>query len=495
MESDQDISLLIKSRYPLIYIETVDEDYSLARLREAASVSGLAIYRWSMSGGLRRGENKNSIYQTNEPAGMLKNILQIIQSPSREPVLLILKDLNKHLDNPVILRACKDLIKQINNTRDTVIILSYEYSLPKDLALSAAHIVCGYPREKEIGRILHQTITELPGWHRQVKISLDFREEKQVVRALQGLTEQQIRNVLHQTALENNTLCIKDLSAIENYKRKIYDKEGILEFYAAEDATIIAGFYNLKLWLQDRQGSFDAHCKFNLPPPKGLLLMGVQGCGKSLSARVIARELALPLYRLDMGKLYSSYIGQTEENLRRALTTVERLSPLCLWIDEIEKGITVSDSRADGGVSKRVLGAFLTWMQERKENCFIIATANDVQALPPELMRKGRMDEIFFVDLPDHDTRVELFKIHLARRNLQPDLFALTSLAAETEGFSGAEIEQAVISALYRANRQQHEVNTEHIKEQIKSTRPLSVIKREEIEALRYWAKDRTVPV
>ena len=223
--------------------------------------------------------------------------------------------------------------------------------------------------------------------------------------------------------------------------------------------------------------------------------MGIQGCGKSLAARIIARELNLPLYRLDLGKLYGSYIGQTEENLRKALKTIGRLSPLCLWIDEIEKGLAVSDSKSDGGVSKRVLATFLTWMQERKEPCFVAATANDVQALPPELLRKGRLDEIFFVDLPDEPTREELFQIHLQKRGLQAGKRNLALLAKESSGFSGAEIEQAIIAALYRANRQQQQIGLSHMLEQLKTSKPLSVLRSEEITALRHWAKNRTVPV
>jgi SpoVK/Ycf46/Vps4 family AAA+-type ATPase len=223
-------------------------------------------------------------------------------------------------------------------------------------------------------------------------------------------------------------------------------------------------------------------------------LMGVQGCGKSLAIKVVAKELKLPLYRLDIGRLYSQYIGQTEQNLRKALKMVDQLSPLCLWIDEIEKGFAASFGETDGGVSQRVLGTFLTWMQERKSRCFLAATANNVHRLPPEFLRKGRFDEIFFVDLPDQKTRESLFRIHLKKRGLDPQGFDLRGMAETAADFSGAEIEQAIISALYRASSRKVPVTTDHILEQIRATKPLALLKDEEISLLREWAKERTIP-
>jgi SpoVK/Ycf46/Vps4 family AAA+-type ATPase len=223
------------------------------------------------------------------------------------------------------------------------------------------------------------------------------------------------------------------------------------------------------------------------------LLMGVQGCGKSLAIKVVARELNLPLYRLDLARLYSKYIGETERNLRTALMIAEKLCPICLWIDEIEKGFAASDSDIDGGVSQRILGTFLTWMQEREADCFIAATANDIYRLPPEFLRKGRFDEIFFVDLPDAKSRERLLKIHLEKRGLKPEDFDLKQIGDVAAGFSGAEIEQAIIAALYRASTEKELISTKHIVEQIESTKPLSVLKEEEISALRAWAKERTI--
>lgn len=493
MGTAEEIRLLIKSKYPLIYLETADEEYSLNQLREAASSLGLVFYRWSATGGLRRGENQNSYYQTNEPAALFKTMLKLAGGQPWEPGLYVLKDIHHHLKNPVILRLCKDFINLIKNRRDTLAMVSPEYKLPNDLEAYAVQIACGYPTEEEIAALIRELAGEFA--RRRMEVSLDNSEMPQLVRALRGLTLQQIKNILNQVVVADNHLCLKDLAAIETYKRRIYDQEGLLEFFASEANESIAGFHNLKRWLKERKGSFSPSAGFVLPPPRGVLLMGVQGCGKSLAARITAQELALPLYGLDLGKLYSSYIGQTEQNLRRALETVERLSPLCLWIDEIEKGLAVSDGKVDGGVSKRVLGTFLTWLQERKGNCFVVATANDIQALPPELLRKGRFDEIFFVDLPDREVREKLFYIHLQKRKLAPELFNCTLLAEAAAGFSGAEIEQAIISALYRANSRKQQPDTGGILEQIRATRPLSVLRREDITALRQWAQNRTVPV
>jgi SpoVK/Ycf46/Vps4 family AAA+-type ATPase len=292
---------------------------------------------------------------------------------------------------------------------------------------------------------------------------------------------------------DDNILNINDFNVIESYKKKVFDQEGLLEFYLTEDKGNIAGFNNLKIWLSERKDSFIPEKCSSLPAPKGLLLMGVQGCGKSLAVKVIARELNLPLYRLDLGRLYSKYIGETEQNLRKALMIVEKLCPLCLWIDEIEKGFATSGGDIDGGVSQRILGTFLTWMQERKESCFIAATANDIYRLPPEFLRKGRFDEIFFVDLPNVQSREQLFKIHLQKRGLKPEDFDLKKLVEASTDFSGAEIEQVLISALYRATSGKESISTKFIIEQIKSTKPLSVLKCEEITALRDWAKERTI--
>lgn len=494
---NEELNLLIKSKYPLVCFETIDEIYTIRQLQAIAEQLGLNFYQWSLTDGLRRGDNDDSYYQTKEPVKMLRMVQSLLKPREYEeikPGLFVLKDFEKYLEDALVLRLFKDIINRIKGTRDTFVIVAAEYKLPKDIQSDSAHLIGGYPIEDEIKAVIKETAEELKRTNNNVALSLSDEELNKITNALKGLSIQQIRNVINQCLLANNLLDINDLSAIETYKKKVFDQEGLLEFCLTEDKNNIAGFDNLKRWLVERQDSFSPQKTTSLPVPKGLLLMGVQGCGKSLAIKIIARELNLPLYRLDLARLYSKYIGETEKNLRTALLIAEKLCPVCLWIDEIEKGFAASGGDVDGGVSQRILGTFLTWMQERKANCFIAATANDIYRLPPEFLRKGRFDEIFFVDLPDVESRELLLKIHLKKRGLKPEDFDSKKIVDVTVGFSGAEIEQAIIAALYRASTEKEVISTKHIIEQIKSTKPLSVLKKEEISALRAWAKERTIP-
>jgi hypothetical protein len=493
---NDELELLIKSQYPLVFVESVDEEYVLAQLARIARQLNLTVFQWSVTEGLRKEHKDGSYYRSPDPVIMLKTVLDIVkphpESPSQES-LFIFKDLDKHLQNAVALRLLKDLLNAIKNSRTTVAIVAMAYNLPQDLEPYAVHIIGGFPTQQEIVSIVNETISEMRQTGRNVVVSLSAGDAKRLPKALVGLSAQQIRNIVNRCILDDNKLSVSDLATIESCKKEIFDREGVLEFCVSEDKDNIADFDNLKRWLSERKHSFHAEAGSALPPPKGILLMGVQGCGKSLAVKVVARELTLSLYRLDLTRLYSKYIGETEQNLRRALKTVEQLSPLCLWIDEIEKGFAASTGDIDGGVSQRVLGTFLTWMQERKPGCFVAATANNIYMLPPEFLRKGRFDEIFFVDLPDRNLREQIFRIHLAKRGLQPGMYDCALLAAESSGFNGAEIEQAVISAIYRATSAKQVISTAHIVEQLRSTKPLAVIKREDIDALRLWAEQRTV--
>jgi hypothetical protein len=492
---NEEIALLIKSQYPVVFLETVDEEYVLRQLGQIAEQLKLSYFEWSVTEGLRRDHKGGSFYQSNEPAYMLKTILYIISQMilRKESGLFVLKDLERYLDDVVVLRLFKDMVNQIRNTGNTAVIVASSYKLPQDLLPYTAHIIGGFPAEKEIIVVVNETLNELIRSNPQIKVTLTFEERKKIVNMLIGLSVQQIRNVISECVVDDNRFNSADLARIERCKKKIFDREGVLEFCLSESSGNIAGFDNLKRWLSERKSSFTS-AKSSLPPPKGVLMMGVQGCGKSLAVKVISRELNLPLYRLDLTRLYSKYIGETEENLRSALKIVEKLSPMCLWIDEIEKCFAASDGQIDGGVSQRMLGAFLTWMQERLGGCFIAATANNIYMLPPEFLRKGRFDEIFFVDLPNDELRSDIFKIHLLKRSLKPAEFDCELLARESVDFNGAEIEQAVISALYRATSEKEPIATEHIVEQLHSTKPLAVVKQEDVAALRDWAKERTIP-
>jgi AAA+ superfamily predicted ATPase len=496
MNIQEELRLLIRSKYAVVFFESADESYALAQLQDVARSEGMLFYQWSLTDGLKRGCGEGAYYQTKAPDKMLRFVLELLKpnfTQVSEDAVFVLKDLQKHLDDAGTLRFLKDAVNAVKGTRNTLVILSAEYRLPPEIQSVASHLVGGYPSEDEIRGVLINILEELKRDEPGLKILLSREEGVKIVRALKGLTVRQIQNIITRCVLNDQMISMADLAAIEAYKRKVFDQEGLLEFHFTEALGHVAGFDNMKRWLAERKPAFLENGS-GFPEPKGLLLMGVQGCGKSLAVKAIAREFGLPLYRLDLGRLYSKYIGETEENLRKAFAVVERLSPLCLWIDEIEKAFAVSGGDIDGGVSQRILGTFLTWMQERKSRCFVAATANDVYRLPPEFLRKGRFDEIFFVDLPDAKARERIFALLLEQRGARPADFDLAALAARSDGFSGAEIEQAIISAMYRASAERSGLATAAVEEQLASTRPLSVLKHEEIAALRAWARERTIP-
>lgn len=488
MNFEEEISLLIKSRYPLVAVDTIDEGYVAGQLAAVAREQGLTFYSWSLTEGLRVGGNQNSFYKTNEPAPMLRIANDLVRDP--HPALFVLRDLDRFLGEPACARLFKDLLDRVKNTPTTVVLLGAEVKLPADMAPLAARISGGYPDEKQIMAEINRIVAEFR-LSSSLKVDMPPPVLMRAVKTLKGLSLQQVRNAMNRCLLKDACFDFNDIKELERFKKEAFDRDGILEYFGSEAPEGIAGFANLKKWIADRRHAFFSDGP--LPPPKGLLLLGVQGCGKSLAAKMAAGELGIPLYRLDLTRLYSKYIGETEENLRKALVTVERLSPVCLWIDEIEKIFASSSGDIDGGVSKRVLGTMLTWMQERKARVFIAATSNDINNLPAELLRKGRFDEIFFADLPVAAEREGILRIHLAKRGLDAAQFGLPELAAACEGFSGAEIEQAVIAALYSASGSGEKISAKHVLEQLKLTRPLSVIKAEAVDFIRGWAKERNI--
>ena len=489
MNFEEEISLLIKSRYPLVLVDAIDENYILGQLHSVAQAQSLTFYTWSLTKGLRIGKNENSFYKTGDPAAMLRIANDLIKDP--HSAVFAFSDLDRFLNDAAAARLFKDMLNRIKGTPTTVVLVGTEVKLPPDIAPLAARISGGYPDEKQIMSEVNKMISDFKTTSAHLVINMPPESLKRVIKTLKGLSLQQVRNAINLCLLKDSCFDASDISELEKFKKEAFDQDGILEYFGSEHNAAIAGFGSLKRWVKDRRNSFFSEGP--LPPPKGLLLLGVQGCGKSLAAKVIAGELGIPLYRLDLNRLYSKYIGETEENLRKALATVERLAPVCLWIDEIEKIFASSSGEIDGGVSKRVLGTMLTWMQERKDRSFIAATSNDINNLPPELLRKGRFDEIFFADLPEAPVREAILKIHLEKRGLDPELFDVPGLAQNCAGFSGAEIEQAVISALYSASGANEKISAKHVLEQLKLTRPLSVIKAEAVDFLRNWAKERSI--
>ncbi|MBI4655386.1 MAG: AAA family ATPase [Elusimicrobia bacterium] len=506
MNFEEEIKLLIKSKYPVVFVETIDEEHTVRQISSAANSLGIVFYRWSVTQGLQFEMNENSFYHTSSPAMMLKTALDIVDSGAR--AVFILKDFHKFLNDAVLLRFFKDIIAKIKDTAVTIVIIGGEYGVPEEIKPYVSRITGGYPDDREIIYEINKIAQEFKNSKVKFQMDLSPVELTRLVKTLKGLSILQIRSVINRCVISDARLSGHDMPEIEKFKKEIFDKEGCLEYYGSEIPSNIAGFENLKKWIAQRKNSvFSGTAALpprvpeamptaedsTLPPPKGVLLLGVQGCGKSLAAKVIAGELGIALYRLDLNRLYSKYIGETEENLRKALKTVEMLSPVCLWIDEIEKIFASSSGEIDGGVSQRVLGTFLTWMQERKDRNFLAATSNNINGLPAEFLRKGRFDEIFFADLPEVPEREEILRIHLAKRNLNPAEFDLKLLTGNSGGFSGAEIEQAIISALYSSSSANERISTRHVLEQINLTRPLSIIKSEDINFLRNWAKERAI--
>ncbi len=352
------------------------------------------------------------------------------------------------------------------------------------------------PGAEDLKLLARQTIKELCRDH-DIRIDLTAADLTRLVENLRGLTAFEAEHALTQAILRDLALTHDDLPFLAGVKKEILQKDGLLDFYPRETSLAeIGGLQNLKAWVAKRRRGFTQEARdFGLDPPKGILLLGVQGCGKSLSATAVARDWELPLLKLEPGRLYDKFVGESERNLEQALSIAERMAPAVLWIDEIEKGFTsVSSSETDAGLSKRIFGRLLGWLQDKPAPVFVAATCNAVETLPPEMIRKGRFDEIFFIDLPGPEQRADILAIHLRKRKRDPAGFDLGSLAAAAEGFSGAELEQAVVSALYSAFSGGEPLTTSELLAEITQTRPLSVTRREDIQTLREWARGRTVP-
>ena len=372
----------------------------------------------------------------------------------------------------------------------TLVLVSHACKLPPEVQRYAARFNLALPSEDELLAIVREEAARWSERNRNRRVRTDNRTLQQVVKNLRGMSHAEARLLARNLICDDGAITQEDLPELNKAKFELLDLDGVLS-YEHDTARFadVGGLANLKRWLGERQRMFFAGEGVDIP--KGMLLVGVQGSGKSLAAKAVAGLWGLPLLRLDFGCLYNKFFGETERNLREALALAEQMSPCVLWVDEIEKGLASGDQ--DGGVSQRVLGTLLTWMAERKSSVFMVATANVIDRLPPELVRKGRFDELFFVDLPEPEIRAEIFRIHLQRRELEPSAFDLTQLAAASDGFSGAEIEQVVVSALYAAQAQQQSVDNGTLLRGIQATSPLSVIMAERLAELRAWARGRTV--
>ena len=489
-EARKQLGLLIDSAYPLIYLQTWEELRATEILGQVAHELLLPLYVWTVTIGLSRAGGA-PIYNTQEAAQALSAISNITGD-----AIFLLKDFHKHLDQDVIVRKLRDLIEQFRQARRVIIISCPATNIPIELEKDAARYVLGLPDESELNPLVTSTVRDLLQKHRVVT-ELAQDELPELVRSLRGLTQEEARRILSQAILEAGRFDAGTAERVREAKSRFIKEQGVLEFLKAETGLDgVAGLARLKEWLEKRRGALTPEAaRFGLEPPKGILITGMPGCGKSLCAKAVAREWGMQLLRFDTSNLFEKFIGESEKNLHKSLQVAEALAPSVLWIDEIEKmfpkaGLT---SEADGGVSLRIFGTFLNWMQEKKAPVFVVATSNDINGLPPELLRKGRFDEIFFVDLPGAEERQGIFTIHLQRRKQDPAGFDLAKLASAAEGFTGAEIEQAVASSLYSAFSQKAPLSTEVILKEIQSTYPLSVTMKEKFESLREWAQERAV--
>ena len=492
-----ELELLIRSRYPVLYVVSWEEARVQLHLEDIARRWGKELHCWSVTTGMQAAGHlaRTPSQGVSEPLEALQAVLD-----SREPSIFLLKDFHPFLAaNPAnipVLRKLRELALALTDSYTTVVIVAPMLSLAPELDKDVTVVDFPLPGPEDVSLLLDRIGAELKGT--SIELRLTPPERDRLVQSVTGLTLQEAEKVFAKAIVHGGRLGVEQIPVIMAEKRQIIRKSGLLE-YCEVDAGLssVGGLEELKAWLVKRARALGAPARrFGLPPPRGLLLVGVQGCGKSLCAKAVSQEWSLPLLRFDMGRLFSSLVGSSEENVRRAIAVAEGIAPVVLWIDEIEKAFSGlrSSGGSDGGTTARVMGTLLTWLNEKTSPVFVVATANDITVLPPELMRKGRLDEIFFVDLPTAVERRQILNIHVARRGRDPRGFDLDALARATSGFSGAEIEQAVIAGLYEAFYHGRDLTTADVLLAVGATVPLSQTMSEPIDALRSWAAGRARP-
>jgi ATP-dependent 26S proteasome regulatory subunit len=549
------LKVLINSSTPIVVMETAEEMHAVNMVRAACTELNMATFEWSIADGLlRSGSNtvpegqKMSLQaridqstgwsqggrgqtQTrtvlSPPSGEAERLTRTVMSsmgaegasaaagPSiyntREPVqalanmesmtveaVFILKDFHRHMDDPVVVRRLRDVGQKFSANRRTVVITAPELSVPMELTTLVEYFDLPLPDRDRLHEIVHDTFTRLSKTY-SLKLQLDAAGVDAMSANLRGLTEEEAERAVSQALVTRYALCAETVTDVLEAKKQLLRHSGMLEFIDASDNMgSVGGLENLKHWLGQRRGAWeDSAREFGLEAPKGMIILGVQGCGKSLCARAVAGEWKLPLVKFDTSAVYDKYIGETEKRIRKVFQVAEGLAPCVLWIDELEKvfaGSGPDSASADAGVSSRLLASFLSWMQDRKAPVFVAATCNNVTVLPPELIRKGRFDELFFVDLPNQAERKEIFSIQLARRKRTPAEFDLEKIAATAKGYSGAEIDAAVQGALYAAYSEKKQLSTQLLIDALTQTVPLSTTRAEEVAVLREWAQTRAVP-
>jgi hypothetical protein len=487
----RDLEAIIRSRTPLIAVESNEEPQIVRMIRQISERLQVRAFRWTVTEGLQAfapcDQPLRSIVKSQE-------VLNYIKSDS-EYCLFVLLDFHPYLQDAIHVRLLKDIALGATRHYSTVVLVGCALQIPTELQPYTAHFRLPLPNQDELRGIVQDVAADWGAEHGRRDVQTTNKVLDLLVRNLSGLSATDARRLAAKAINDDGVISESDIPEVMRAKYELLGSDGVLSFeYETARFSEIGGMRRLRTWLEARKRFFIDEDP-ELDPPRGILLLGVQGCGKSLAAKAAAGIFGVPLLRLDFGVLYNKYFGETERNLRKALETSEIMSPCVLWIDEIEKGLAVSSSSDDDGLSRRVLGTLLTWMSERRSPVLLVATANDISRLPPELVRKGRFDEIFFVNLPSPEDRRDIFLIHLRKRRLNPDDFDLNRLVEAANGFSGSEIEQAIVSAMYTSHAQNRQPTQDDLLAELRQTRPLSVVMSEKVEELRDWASTRTVPV
>lgn len=490
---DHEIDVLIRARYPVLYIVSPEEARVEDALRRIAD-GRKQVLVWSAT---QPFDPENKVAGTVHSFDGYTRALDVLESIHRRAsgdarAIFILRDFDEYLDNALVVRRLRDVVAVLKRSYSTLVLLSPVLIIPPHLEKEIAVVDYGLPGFEELGEIWDELVARVNASGPQVELDEAARES--LVKAALGLTADEAANVFAKALVLKGGGAL-DIHIVLHEKKQIIRKSGALEFYEAEEElNNIGGLDHLKIWLGKRGAAFSEKAReFGLPSPRGVLLLGVPGCGKSLTAKAIGAAWNLPLLRFDVGSVFGKFVGESEANLRRALRAAEAVAPCVLWVDELEKAFS-SGRGEDGGTTLRILGGFLSWLQEKNSPVFVVATANKVENLPPELLRKGRLDEIFFVDLPRESERGAIFAIHLQKHGRDAANFDLNELARSSDGYSGAEIEQAVVAALYDAFDSQRDLNTDDVLANLGHMVPLSITMQEEVAALRDWASTRARP-
>jgi SpoVK/Ycf46/Vps4 family AAA+-type ATPase len=515
------LKVLIDSSTPIVVMETVEESRAVRMVRLACAALNLAAFEWTIATGLTRtgsnpvvsdldggafppggyrsgsvdelAESAKALYDSRDPAKMLANLEGISIEAA-----FILKDLHRHMEDAVVVRRLRDVGQKFATNRRTVILTAPKISIPPELASLVEYLELPLPDRQRLRQIIDEVLVRVSKTH-TLQRRLDAAGLDNMADNLRGLTEEESERAISQALVARYALCPETVTDVLEAKKSLLRRSEMLEFIEVSDTLAgVGGIENLKRFLAQRRGSWEDSARaFGLDPPRGVIILGVQGCGKSMCARAIAGEWKLPLVKFDTAAVYDKYIGETEKRIQKVFQVAEGLAPCVLWIDELEKvfaGSGPDSASADAGVSSRLLASFLSWMQDRKAPVFVAATCNNVSVLPPELIRKGRFDELFFVDLPNQSERKQILTIQLSKRKRNPAEFHLDRIAAAARGYSGAEIESVVQTALYAAYSQKQQVADQQLLDAIRATVPLSTTRAEEIQQLREWAAKRAVP-